>query len=86
MLYSERTALSGDNLNNHVIHSMVTRKNILYYMKLAEEEANVIFGNRLVEYKYYNMNIVIEVALDKARQELKNERLKKQENRRSSQY
>lgn len=73
-------------MNNHVIHSMVTRKNILYYMKLAEEEANVIFGNRLVEYKYYNMNIVIEVALDKARQELKNERLKKQENRRSSQY
>ena len=41
------------------------------YKKLAEEEEKVIFGGRLGEYKYYDMDKVIEVALDRARQELK---------------
>ena len=34
------------------------------YMKLALEEENVIFGGRLAEYKYYDMDDVIKHALD----------------------
>ncbi len=34
------------------------------YKKLAETEANVIFGGRLGEYKYYDMDKVIESALN----------------------
>ncbi|MDD6102503.1 MAG: UDP-galactopyranose mutase [Clostridiales bacterium] len=35
------------------------------YKKLAEKETNVIFGGRLGEYKYYDMDAVIKAALDK---------------------
>ena len=43
------------------------RNSALYakYKKLAEEENNVIFGGRLGEYKYYDMDAVIEAALEK---------------------
>lgn len=34
------------------------------YQKLAEKEPNVIFGGRLAEYKYYDMDDVIKKALD----------------------
>jgi UDP-galactopyranose mutase len=37
------------------------------YKALAEKEENVIFGGRLGEYKYYDMDKVIEVALDKVK-------------------
>ncbi|MDY6357081.1 MAG: UDP-galactopyranose mutase [Catonella sp.] len=40
------------------------------YKALAEKESNVVFGGRLGEYKYYDMDKVIRVALDKA-EELK---------------
>ena len=33
------------------------------YKALAEQEPNVIFGGRLGEYKYYDMDQVIAVAL-----------------------
>ena len=33
------------------------------YRKLAEKEENVIFGGRLGEYKYYDMDAVIESVL-----------------------
>lgn len=36
------------------------------YQKLAETEEKVIFGGRLGEYKYYDMDQVIAAALDKA--------------------
>ena len=36
------------------------------YAKLAEKEENVIFGGRLGEYKYYDMDKVIESAMKKA--------------------
>ena len=41
--------------------------NLLYekYRQLAESENNVIFGGRLGNYKYYDMDKVIEAALDK---------------------
>lgn len=41
------------------------------YRKLAEQEKNIIFGGRLGEYKYYDMDAVIASALVKAEEELK---------------
>lgn len=45
------------------------RNNNLYlkYKSLAEKEQRVIFGGRLGEYKYYDMDVVISVALKKAK-------------------
>ncbi len=40
------------------------------YKKLAENEENVIFGGRLGEYKYYDMDAVIAAALAKSKEEL----------------
>ena len=40
------------------------------YKKLADAEPGVIFGGRLGEYKYYDMDKVIEVALSVAKNEL----------------
>jgi UDP-galactopyranose mutase len=34
------------------------------YRALAEKEENVIFGGRLAEYKYYDMDDVIKKALE----------------------
>ena len=38
--------------------------------KLAEAENNVIFGGRIGEYKYYDMDAVIASALDLCKREL----------------
>ena len=40
------------------------------YKELADKQSNVIFGGRLGEYKYYDMDKVIEVALDVCKKEL----------------
>ena len=42
------------------------KNNSLYmkYKELADAEKNVIFGGRLGEYKYYDMDKVIEAALE----------------------
>ncbi|MCR5793423.1 MAG: UDP-galactopyranose mutase [Lachnospiraceae bacterium] len=39
------------------------------YKRLADQEKNVIFGGRLGEYKYYDMDAVIRVALDQTKSE-----------------
>ncbi len=39
------------------------------YKELTDREGNVIFGGRLGEYKYYDMDAVIAAAFDKCRQE-----------------
>jgi UDP-galactopyranose mutase len=39
------------------------------YKELAEKETNVIFGGRLGEYKYYDMDQVIDIALNRANSE-----------------
>lgn len=46
------------------------RNGALYeaYRKLAEKEAHVVFGGRLGEYKYYDMDAVIAAALEKSHQ------------------
>lgn len=48
------------------------RNNKLYeeYRKLAEKEQNVIFGGRLGQYRYYDMDKVIAEALQAAKEEL----------------
>lgn len=38
------------------------------YRELANHEQKVIFGGRLGEYKYYDMDKTIEVALEKSRE------------------
>ena len=47
------------------------KNNALYeqYKKLADEEENVIFGGRLGNYKYYDMDAVIGAALERAEKE-----------------
>lgn len=40
------------------------------YRELAEKESNVIFGGRLGNYKYYDMDKVIEAALEMCQKEL----------------
>ena len=40
------------------------------YKQLAEKEPNVIFGGRLGEYKYYDMDTVIAASLELCRKEL----------------
>ena len=40
------------------------------YRKLADQETKVIFGGRLGEYKYYDMDAVIASALDMCEREL----------------
>lgn len=49
------------------------KNNCLYnqYKNLAKKEKNVFFGGRLGEYKYYDMDTVIEAALKFCKQELK---------------
>lgn len=41
---------------------------LLKYQALAQQDRHVIFGGRLGEYKYYNMDEVIRKALDKAKE------------------
>ena len=43
-----------------------SRNQALYarYKQLAVQEKNVIFGGRLAEYKYYNMDQVVKSALE----------------------
>ena len=41
------------------------------YKKLAEKEKNVLFGGRLGQYKYYDMDKVIEAAMQMCEEELK---------------
>ena len=40
------------------------------YRKMADKEKNVIFGGRLGEYRYYDMDKVVEAALNAVKQEL----------------
>ena len=39
------------------------------YKELAEKEMHIIFGGRLGEYKYYDMDAVIASALDRFEKE-----------------
>ena len=52
------------------INDAVNQRLYERYRALADEEKNVIFGGRLGNYRYYNMDQVIREALDAARAEL----------------
>ena len=52
-------------MKNHIIHETVAEK----YRALAAAEKNVIFGGRLGEYRYYDMDKVIEKALKAVEEE-----------------
>ena len=52
----------NDQKNNELYHK---------YLQLASEESNVIFGGRLGQYKYYDMDKVVAAALACVREELK---------------
>ena len=59
--------------NEEPYYPINNEKNISLYNKykmLAEKEEKVIFGGRLGEYKYYDMDQVIQSALNSARKEL----------------
>ena len=42
------------------------------YAELGEKEDKVLFGGRLAEYRYYDMDKVIESAMEKAEEEFGN--------------
>jgi UDP-galactopyranose mutase len=50
------------------------KNNALYekYKAFTKTQSNVIFGGRLGEYKYYDMDKIVEVALQKAKEVLQN--------------
>ena len=53
-----------------VIAEKNKKKLIEKYRALADKESNVIFGGRLGNYKYYDMDKVIEAALALVNEEL----------------
>jgi len=53
------------------INSERNEKLYQQYLELAKERPDVIFGGRLGEYRYYDMDEVIAAALDKAKELLK---------------
>ena len=65
LLSVESTAQSGNSVMSHTILLTMRKNAALYaqYKELADAEPNVIFGGRLGEYKYYDMDKVIEAAL-----------------------
>ena len=42
----------------------------MQYKELAEQEENVLFGGRLGEYKYYDMDATVASVLEKCRREV----------------
>jgi len=54
------------------------RNNALFaeYQKLAAGEKNVLFGGRLGQYKYYDMDKVIAAALDMVQEEISNSKIR----------
>lgn len=52
------------------VNDMRNQRLYYQYERLAQSEKNVIFGGRLAEYKYYDMDDVIQRALDVVNEEL----------------
>ena len=73
LLYLVSTVPSGSRVTSRIIRSMMQRTGALYtqYKKLADQETDVIFGGRLGEYKYYDMDAVVASALAMSKRELR---------------
>lgn len=56
---------STNNESYYPINDAVNQMIFAKYNEMSKEEPNVIFGGRLAEYKYYDMNQIIESALNK---------------------
>lgn len=54
------------------VNDEINQKLYQEYNKLTKKEKNVIFGGRLAEYKYYDMDKIIEAALKTMEKELEN--------------
>ena len=53
-------------MKNHTIQLMIQSKLALKkYKKLAKNIPNIIFGGRLADYAYYDMDMTISAALQK---------------------
>lgn len=52
------------------VNDVKNQKLYALYAELAKKEKNVIFGGRLAEYKYYDMDDVVKSALDCAKRVL----------------
>jgi UDP-galactopyranose mutase len=61
---------SKDNESYYPINDEVNQALLKKYQNLANKNENIIFGGRLAEYKYYDMDDVIEVSLNKVKKEL----------------
>jgi len=68
-LASRRRQLFPESIHQNEPYYPVNdeKNNALFeeYKKLAEKEENVIFGGRLGDYKYYDMDKVVAAALDR---------------------
>lgn len=62
--YEYPTAYKKGAEKYYTVNNEINDKLADDYRKLAAEEPNVIFGGRLAEYKYYDMDDVIKKALD----------------------
>ena len=56
---------------NYPVNDEKNSKLYAEYKKLADAEKNVIFGGRLAEYKYYDMDQVVAAALELSKKALK---------------
>ena len=61
--YEYPEELNGNNEAYYVINDDKNNSLAEQYRELASKEENVIFGGRLAEYKYYDMDDVIKKAL-----------------------
>ena len=71
--YISREYSSEWKLGDEPYYPVNDEKNSALYLEykgLADKEEKVIFGGRLGEYKYYDMDKVIESALNLAKKEL----------------
>ncbi len=64
---------SKDNEPYYPINDDKNQALLAKYQELASQEKNIFFGGRLAEYKYYDMHQVIEMALNKVSQVIKND-------------
>ena len=55
------------------VNDEANQKILAQYQKLAEKESGVLFGGRLASYKYYDMDKVIEAALEAVSKEFEGE-------------
>lgn len=61
------TEWTADKEPYYPVNDNINSALYLRYKELADQEKNVIFGGRLAEYKYYDMDKVIELALSVAK-------------------